>query len=102
MPASSSTATATQRQISTLYQTYLKTANSFSSYNFKDYFVRQAKTKFSSIPDEASATGSSGASETLRAWLKRTEADLEQLRRCAAVNNMYQAPKLVVEGLVSS
>jgi hypothetical protein len=59
----------------------------------RDYFVRQADVKFasklSSPPKEEPA---------LQAWLKTMEREVEQLKRCATVNSLYAAPRLVIEG----
>lgn len=74
-----------------LYQSYKETANTFKSYNFKEYFLRQADRKFQqAFPFEASG-------EQLQSYLKQQEQDLNVLRRAALVNALYEAPKLVVE-----
>lgn len=74
-----------------LYTSYKETANTFKSYNFKEYFLRQADRKFQqAFPFDASP-------EQTQAYLKQAEQDLAVLRRAAIVNALYEAPRLVVE-----
>ncbi|GAA96591.1 uncharacterized protein L969DRAFT_88051 [Mixia osmundae IAM 14324] len=98
----------TSTQIRQLRSEYMQTASSFSSYNFKEYFVRRAEHKFDNeLPMILSGKGGDMLAddipqekmETVLAWYQRAEKDLKQLKRSAIMNQMYEAPKLVVEGL---
>merc|ERR1711974_187722 len=77
------------KSAASLQKAYLQAANSFAAYNFKEYFVRQANIRFANPPAEGSAN--------YQSWVKSTEKDIEQLKRCAFTNTMYEAPRLVVE-----
>ena len=130
--------TITRGALSTLHSNYVRTAQSFQSYNFREYFLRVAERKFSddlerivgsnvvgsnvvgklSLPSisststsNASAPASSQEDSTdllaslsqeeqkkLAEWWNRSESDLEQWKRASIVNNLFQAPRLVVEG----
>ncbi|GAA6052366.1 hypothetical protein JCM3770_000207 [Rhodotorula araucariae] len=111
-----------------LYKEQLRVAHSFGSYNFREYFLRRTRNKFraelpalldaayapsatsSSAPQastsRASATDvhdvaeSAGQTpeERLRAWYTESLGELAVMARAAIVNNMYEAPKLVIEG----
>lgn len=74
-----------------LYRSYIETANTFKSYNFKEYFIRQADRKFK--------TGFPfGASDSeQQTYLSSMQQELNSLKRAAIVNALYEAPKLVVE-----
>lgn len=111
----------TRTHLVALYKEHLRTANSFASYNFKQYFVRRARDKFrqdlpalldanfassaaapSSTSSSTTAAPSSSSSRTnderLRAWYEESLSELAVMARSAIVNGMYEAPKLVVEG----
>lgn len=45
----SAVATPTRQAILNLYHTSLRTSQSFSSYNFREYFVRRTKDSFRAI-----------------------------------------------------
>lgn len=76
-----------------LYKAWQETANSFKSYNFKEYFLRQADRKFqAAFPFHASQ-------QEQTQYLKQVQQDLAVLKRAALVNSLYEAPKLVVEVL---
>lgn len=127
-----------------LYREQLRVANSFSSYNFKEYFVRKTQRQFkdelprlvdegfassklapvakalksdavegeasdsiyapTSTPKDGgdqvamSGTEASHAEDKLREWYAEALSDLAVMARAAIVNQMYEAPKLVVEG----
>ena len=147
----------TRNHLLALYKEQLRVANSFSSYNFKEYFVRRTKEKFrvevpillEKVEQAASGTSSeaggkvvdalkavhaeveSKSSETaveeepsgsiytptssatlpttvqeaqtpedaLRAWYAESLQELSVMARSAIVNQMYEAPRLVVEGV---
>lgn len=118
----------TRTHVVALYKEHLRVANSFASYNFKQYFIRRAKDKFrtelpalldsnyasSSSSSSTPSTSSSSDSTTLettqedagplenqermRAWYQENLSELAVMARSAIVNGMYEAPKLVVEG----
>ncbi|CAO1639270.1 unnamed protein product [Sympodiomycopsis kandeliae] len=113
-------------QILSLYRKYLATAQSFSSYNFRTYFLRRSRDLFRSnlLPPSQAATSSpyskAGSATTsasppsltspapsevqsedattkLKAFYQTAVRDLEVLKRSALVNRMYEGEKLVVE-----
>lgn len=112
----------TRTHLLALYKEQLRTANSFASYNFKQYFLRRTRDKFRNelpalldsnyaIPSSTSSTSSSTPTTTtsssstsssneerLRSWYQETISELSVMARSAIVNGMYEAPKLVVEG----
>lgn len=128
--------TITRSALASLHSNYVRTAQSFQSYNFREYFLRVAERKFSedlerivgpsvtkklSLPSIASTSTSAPPSSSsssssqedsqdilgslsqeeqkkLKEWLSRSEQDLEQWKRASIVNNLFQAPRLVVEG----
>ncbi|ORY88829.1 hypothetical protein BCR35DRAFT_301179 [Leucosporidium creatinivorum] len=149
----------TRTHLLALYKEQLRVANSFSSYNFRQYFVRRTKDKFRlEVPAlldaveqqgeaavEGAATGKEGVVEALkqaaqeaapkeespaedasiysptstplpaadsavtassnspqdalREWYTESLSELAVLARSAIVNQMYEAPRLVVEGV---
>ncbi|GAA6019420.1 hypothetical protein JCM11491_004822 [Sporobolomyces phaffii] len=110
----------TRTHLVALYKEQLRVANSFQSYNFKQYFVRRTRDKFRAelpalfddnfnssaaaapatpaAPTDASATPPLPSDERLKAWYEASLAELAVMARSAIVNGMYEAPKLVVEG----
>ncbi|KAF9027496.1 hypothetical protein BDZ89DRAFT_1015561 [Hymenopellis radicata] len=84
-------ATAPSKQaILQLYHSSLRTSRSFSSYNFRNYFVQKTKDTFRGIQSESDPSRvSSMYSEAVR--------DLAVLRRSAIVNQLYGGWKLAVE-----
>ncbi|KAF5368816.1 hypothetical protein D9758_003015 [Tetrapyrgos nigripes] len=83
-------ATPSRQMILNLYSSTLRTAKSFSSYNFRNYFVRRTRDVFRSIQAEKDAS---------RVQSMYTEAvqDLAVLRRSAIVNQLYGGWRLAVE-----
>ncbi|KAJ3775836.1 hypothetical protein FB446DRAFT_723891 [Lentinula raphanica] len=79
-----------RRAILSLYHTTLRTSKSFSSYNFRNYFIRRAKDTFRAIQSE---------SDPARAQNLFAEAtrELAVLRRSAIVNQLYGGWRLAVE-----
>jgi len=73
-----------------LYTSMLRTSRSFSSYNFKQYFVRKTKDTFRAIQAER---------DPARATLLYSDAvkELAVLRRSAIVNQLYGGWRLAVE-----
>ena len=124
----------TRSALSSLQSSYVHAAQSFQTYNFREYFLRLSARKFSTELDailgagvvklpavastrsnplesdegagRAPADGSEdllaglepAKQEELKRWLDRAHKDLEQWMRASVVNNLFIAPKLVVEG----
>ncbi|KAH8102216.1 hypothetical protein BXZ70DRAFT_60633 [Cristinia sonorae] len=84
-------ATAPSKQaILNLYGSTLRASRAFSSYNFRQYFVRRTRGVFQEIKDEKDAG-------KLRAFYDEKTKELEVLKRSAIVNQLYGGWKLVVE-----
>jgi hypothetical protein len=73
-----------------LYANLLRASRSFASYNFRSYFLRNTRTKFRLAASETDPS-------RIRALYDDFNKELGVLRRSAAVNRMYEGPKLVVE-----
>ncbi|KAF7329924.1 Complex 1 protein (Lyr family) protein [Mycena kentingensis (nom. inval.)] len=86
----SAAAPPTRRSILNLYSSMLRTSRSFSSYNFRNYFVNRTKEKFRLLQAETDA-------ERVRTMYADASSELAVLRRSAAVNRMYGGWKLAVE-----
>ncbi|KAJ7481651.1 hypothetical protein FB451DRAFT_1030760 [Mycena latifolia] len=80
----------TRRSILSLYATMLRTSHSFSSYNFRTYFVRRTQETFRALQKESDA-------EKIKSMYSDAVAELATLRRSAAVNQMYGGWRLAVE-----
>ncbi|KAH7872626.1 uncharacterized protein C8R40DRAFT_1162080 [Lentinula edodes] len=79
-----------RRAILSLYHSTLRTSKSFSSYNFRNYFIRRTKDTFRTIQSESDpARIQSQYSEAVR--------ELAVLRRSAIVNQLYGGWRLAVE-----
>ncbi|EGO01298.1 hypothetical protein SERLA73DRAFT_179453 [Serpula lacrymans var. lacrymans S7.3] len=82
--------TPSSKAILDLYATALRTSRSFSSYNFRHYFVRRTQDTFRTIQEEQDpAKVSSMYNEAVK--------ELAVLRRSAVVNQLYGGWKLAVE-----
>jgi len=68
----------------------LRTSNSFSSYNFREYFVSRTQDKFRAIQAETDQ-------EKVRLMYKEAKQELDVLRRSVIVNQMYGGWRLSVE-----
>ena len=79
-----------RKTILSLYSTLLRTSNSFSSYNFRLYFVRQTKDRFRALQTESDPA-------KISTMYQDAVKDLAVLRRSAMVNQLYGGWKLVVE-----
>ncbi|KIK64955.1 hypothetical protein GYMLUDRAFT_160373 [Collybiopsis luxurians FD-317 M1] len=79
-----------RRAILSLYQSSLRTANSFSSYNFRNYFIRRTKDTFRAIQSESDPA-------RLKSMYSEAAQDLAVLRRSAIVNQLYGGWRLAVE-----
>ncbi|KZS96969.1 hypothetical protein SISNIDRAFT_406593 [Sistotremastrum niveocremeum HHB9708] len=73
-----------------LYSNTLRTSKSFSSYNFRNYFIRRTRDTFKSIQNEQDP-------DKLTRFYDEASKELEVLRRAALINGMYGGQKLVVE-----
>ncbi|KIJ64751.1 hypothetical protein HYDPIDRAFT_89584 [Hydnomerulius pinastri MD-312] len=80
----------TPRAVLSLYASTLRTARSFSSYNFRNYFLWRTKDTFRSIQAEQ---------DPAKLSLAYNEAvkELAVLRRSAVVNQLYGGWRLAVE-----
>ncbi|PVF98718.1 hypothetical protein CPB86DRAFT_774727 [Serendipita vermifera] len=76
--------------IQALYSNTLRTAQSFSSYNFRNYFVQRTYDKFRTVETEQDPT-------KLNNFMEEMKGELEVLKRAAVINQMYGGRKLVVE-----
>ncbi|KAJ9097686.1 hypothetical protein QFC21_004723 [Naganishia friedmannii] len=83
-------------QLRTLYQNTLTASSRFSSYNFSQYFARQAKLAFEPHLQTESGSKTANSEELARFFKDKTE-ELKVIRRSAEVNRMYEGPKLVIE-----
>ncbi|KAF7292854.1 hypothetical protein MIND_01184400 [Mycena indigotica] len=79
-----------RRSILNLYSSMLRVSRSFSSYNFRNYFVDRTKDKFRLIQNEKD-------SARVQTMYDDAVAELAVLRRSAAVNRMYGGWRLAVE-----
>ncbi|TDL19442.1 hypothetical protein BD410DRAFT_792048 [Rickenella mellea] len=80
----------TPNSILRLYSSMLRTSRSFSSYNFREYFVRRTKSTFREIQAEK---------DPLRAasLFRKAAEEHTVLKRSALVNQLYGGWRLVVE-----
>ncbi|KAL1742338.1 hypothetical protein HDZ31DRAFT_43448 [Schizophyllum fasciatum] len=87
---SPATAAPSKHAILSLYHSTLRVSNSFSSYNFRNYFLRRARENFRSMQE---ANDSSALSKQYAEAVK----ELAVLRRSAIVNQLYGGWRLAVE-----
>ncbi|KAH9947787.1 hypothetical protein B0H21DRAFT_737251 [Amylocystis lapponica] len=80
----------TKEALLQLYSSTLRTSRSFSSYNFREYFVRRAKSSFQEIQNESDPA-------KLSAFYNDKTKELQVLKRSAIVNQLYGGWRLVVE-----
>jgi len=73
-----------------LYHNMLRTSQSFSSYNFREYFVRRTKDTFRKMQKESDP-------EKLRFMYSDATRESGILTRSVAVNQLYGGWKLAVE-----
>ncbi|XP_065187869.1 LYR motif-containing protein 4B-like [Sycon ciliatum] len=73
-----------------LYRQLLRESGKFSSYNFRNYFVRRVRDDFRSEL-------ASGKPVVREEFLVSARDMLALVQRQAAVGNMYAAPKMVLE-----
>ncbi|KAI0731256.1 hypothetical protein C8Q76DRAFT_718251 [Earliella scabrosa] len=80
----------TKQSLLHLYHSMLRTSQSFSSYNFRHYFVRRTKSVFREIQSESDPA-------KLAAFYADRSKELAVLKRSAIVNQLYGGWRLVVE-----
>ncbi|KAI5120035.1 hypothetical protein M0805_004663 [Coniferiporia weirii] len=73
-----------------LYGATLRTARSFSSYNFREYFLQRTKSTFREIQNEKDQ-------KRVAALYAAAVKEHTVLRRSAMVNQLYGGWRLVVE-----
>ncbi|KZP30787.1 hypothetical protein FIBSPDRAFT_907929 [Athelia psychrophila] len=80
----------TREALTSLYTSMLRTSQSFSSYNFRHYFVRKTKDSFKAMETEK---------DTLKLSTMYNDAVKEHavLKRSAIVNQLYGGWRLAVE-----
>ncbi|TRM63874.1 hypothetical protein BD626DRAFT_536616 [Schizophyllum amplum] len=86
----SATAVPSKHAILSLYHSTLRVSNSFSSYNFRNYFLRRTRETFRSMQN----TSDTAALSTQYAEAMK---ELAVLRRSAIVNQLYGGWRLAVE-----
>ncbi|KAH3667279.1 hypothetical protein OGAPHI_002928 [Ogataea philodendri] len=75
-------------EVLSLYRQFLRYSYKFENYNFREYFLRKARTDFKKLKDFQ------GDSAEL---LEKARADLSVLKRQSTISQMYHFDKLVVE-----
>ncbi|KAI9429201.1 hypothetical protein H4582DRAFT_1807464 [Lactarius indigo] len=78
------------KSILQLYAQTLRTAKSFSSYNFREYFIRRTKSTFKEIQGEKDPA-------RVSALYSEATRELTSLKRSAIVNQLYGGWTLAVE-----
>jgi len=73
-----------------LYSATLKASNTFTSYNFRNYFQRRTRERFEAIQNEQDPV-------KVQAFTEEARKDLTVLQRAAVLNSMYGGQKLVIE-----
>ncbi|KAJ3789406.1 hypothetical protein GGU11DRAFT_677968 [Lentinula aff. detonsa] len=79
-----------RRAILSLYHSTLRTSKSFSSYNFRNYFIRRSKDTFRVIQSESDPA-------RVKSLYAEATRELAALRRSAIVNQLYGGSRLAVE-----
>ncbi|KAG6869199.1 hypothetical protein C0993_009062 [Termitomyces sp. T159_Od127] len=80
----------TRAAILALYASSLRAARAFSSYNFREYFVRRTRDSFRAIQAETDPA-------RVGALYADAARELAVLRRSAVVNQLYGGWRLAVE-----
>ncbi|KAI0089416.1 hypothetical protein BDY19DRAFT_993024 [Irpex rosettiformis] len=73
-----------------LYSSTLRASRTFSSYNFRNYFVRRTKSQWREIQDEKDPA-------KLSSFYNERVKELPVIKRSAIVNSLYGGWKLVIE-----
>ncbi|EAU84000.1 hypothetical protein CC1G_11438 [Coprinopsis cinerea okayama7 len=79
-----------KQAILSLYHNMLRSSQSFSSYNFRQYFVKKTKDTFRQMQNETDP-------DKVRDLYAQAVKDSAVLRRSAIVNQLYGGWKLAVE-----
>ncbi|EJD51870.1 hypothetical protein AURDEDRAFT_55999 [Auricularia subglabra TFB-10046 SS5] len=79
----------TRTSILHLYGSMLRASRSFTSYNFRQYFIRRTRSTFRQIQAQDP--------ERVQAFYDNGLHELLVLRRAAIVNSLYGGRRLVVE-----
>ncbi|KAH3902782.1 related to Protein ISD11 [Saccharomycodes ludwigii] len=87
----STIAALTKPQILNLYRQYIRTAKDFTSYNFREYFLRKARRDFRLYKDQIKTE------EDALAKFNMIREELAILKRQSIISEMYTFDKLVVE-----
>lgn len=82
----------TRPQVLALYRQFVKNANNFNNYNFREYFLRKARTTFKESKQLQDST------KVNAAW-EEAQRELGVLKRQSVISQMYTFDKLVVEPL---
>ncbi|KDR77218.1 hypothetical protein GALMADRAFT_95935 [Galerina marginata CBS 339.88] len=82
--------TPSRQAILSLYHNMMRSSQSFSSYNFREYFLRRTKDKFRAIQNESDP-------ERVRSLYSEAVKESTVLHRSAIVNQLYGGWKLAVE-----
>lgn len=82
--------TPSRHAILSLYSNMLRTSRSFASYNFRTYFIRNARVKFRQAATETDPA-------RIQAFCNQMTNELKVLQRSVVVNRLFEGPKLVVE-----
>ncbi|TFK29521.1 hypothetical protein FA15DRAFT_664066 [Coprinopsis marcescibilis] len=83
-------ATPSKQAILRLYHNMLRSSSSFSSYNFRNYFVEKTQETFRQIQSETDPN-------KVRDLYSQAVKDSTVLRRSSIVNQLYGGWKLAVE-----
>lgn len=79
-----------KQAITSLYHNMLRSSQSFSSYNFREYFQRRTKDTFRAMQEETDPN-------KLRDMYAEALKESTTLRRSAIVNQLYGGWKVAVE-----
>ncbi|TFY68304.1 hypothetical protein EVJ58_g1079 [Rhodofomes roseus] len=80
----------TKQALTELFNATMRTSREFSSYNFRNYFIRRTKSTFQEIENESEPA-------KLSAFYNERSKELATLKRSAIVNQLYGGWQLVVE-----
>ncbi|KAF8892956.1 hypothetical protein BD779DRAFT_1620877 [Infundibulicybe gibba] len=86
----SAVAPPSRRAILSLYTSLLRTSRSFSSYNFREYFLQRTRENFKAAQAESDPA-------KLAAFYSEGKKELAVLRRSAIVNQLYGGWRLAIE-----
>lgn len=97
-----------QHHLASLHSSFLNASSRFSSYNFREYFIRRSNQKFQDelpkligtkeVNDLALGSVNEKTREKLHLWWQNSLEELDVLERASRMNQLFEGPKLVVEG----